>query len=316
MATYNVHGGHSLNCRGASGLLDEVNEDRKVKNKVIELLRAKGHTVYDCTDDGGTTPIKNLKNIVSKCNVHKVDLDVSIHLNAGGGHGCEVYGYSDKMSSVGARVSANIASALGITNRGFKVRTNLYVLHRTNSPAILIECCFVDSATDKARWNVDKCAHAIADAIIGNRAASAPQPKPSENENVRKAQNFANDFVDAGLKVDGKIGPNTKKAMIKVLQKCLNIDYKKNLVIDGIPGKHTYDALGNHYVKRGEKQYLVTFVECALSALGYDVLGIETPGIFGAGLEYAVKKVQEKRGLKADGVADHDTLRSVISMLS
>ena len=122
--------------------------------------------------------------------------------------------------------------------------------------------------------------------------------------------------MDAGLKVDGKIGPNTKKAMIKVLQKCLNIDYKKNLVIDGIPGKHTYDALGNHYVKRGEKQYLVTFVECALSALGYDVLGIETPGIFGAGLEYAVKKVQEKRGLKADGVAGHDTLRSVISMLS
>ena len=40
----NVHGGHSLKCRGATGLLDEVNEDRKVKNKVIELLRANGHT--------------------------------------------------------------------------------------------------------------------------------------------------------------------------------------------------------------------------------------------------------------------------------
>lgn len=143
-----------------------------------------------------------------------------------------------------------------------------------------------------------------------------PSPKPSENENVRKAQHFANTFVDAGLEEDGKIGPDTKKAMIKVLQKCLNIDYKKNLAIDGIPGKHTYDVLGDHYVKRGETQYLVTFVECALSALGYDVHGIETPGIFGSGLEYAVKKVQERKGLKADGVAGHDTLRSVISMLS
>lgn len=316
MATYNVHGGHSLKCRGASGLLDEVNEDRKVKNKVIELLRAKGHTVYDCTDDGGTTPIKNLKNIVSKCNAHKVDLDVSIHLNAGGGHGCEVYGYSNKMSSVGARVSANIASALGITNRGFKVRTNLYVLHRTNSPAILIECCFVDNKEDHDKWSVDKCAHAIANAILENHAAAVPQQKRSGNENVRKAQNFANDFVDAGLKVDGENGPKTKKAMIKVLQKCLNLDYKKNLTIDGVPGKHTYDALGYHYVKKGETQYLVTFVECALSALGYDVHVIETPGIFGAGIEYAVKKLQERRGLKADGVAGHDTLRSIISMLS
>ena len=34
MSIYNVHGGHSLQCRGASGFLDEVNEDRKVKNKV------------------------------------------------------------------------------------------------------------------------------------------------------------------------------------------------------------------------------------------------------------------------------------------
>ena len=123
-------------------------------------------------------------------------------------------------------------------------------------------------------------------------------------------------FVNAGLEEDGKLGPKTKKAMIKVLQKCLNIDYGKNLAIDGIPGKHTYDELGYHYVKRGEKQYLVTFVECALSALGYDVHGIETPGKFGSGLEYAVKKVQERRGLKADGVAGHDTLRSIISMLS
>lgn len=42
MAIYNVHGGHSLICRGASGLLEEVNEDRAVKNKVIEYLRKAG----------------------------------------------------------------------------------------------------------------------------------------------------------------------------------------------------------------------------------------------------------------------------------
>lgn len=145
-----------------------------------------------------------------------------------------------------------------------------------------------------------------------------PQPssKPSENENVRKAQHFANDFVDAELKEDGFLGPKTKKAMIKVLQKCLNLDYGKHLAIDGIALKHTYDALGHHYIKRGEHQYLVTFVECALSALGYNVNGIESPGKFGSGLEYAVKKVQERGGLNADGIAGHDTLRYIISLVS
>lgn len=90
MGTYNVHAGHSLVCRGASGFLDEVNEDRKVKNKVIELLRKEGHTVYDCTDDVGDER-GNLANIVEKCNKHEVDIDISIHLNAGGGTGPEVW---------------------------------------------------------------------------------------------------------------------------------------------------------------------------------------------------------------------------------
>ncbi len=126
MSTYNVHAGHSLICRGANGILDEVTEDRKVKNSVVELLRAAGHTVYDCTDDNGKTADENLSSIVTKCNAHAVDLDVSIHLNAGRNDtagdgktgGVEVWGYNDGTKEVGARICAEIAAALGITNRG------------------------------------------------------------------------------------------------------------------------------------------------------------------------------------------------------
>ena len=96
MAVYNIHAGHSLRCRGASGYLDEVNENRKVKNRVIELLKKQGHTVHDCTDDEGATQNQNLSAIVKKCNSHQADLDVSIHLNAGGGTGTEVYYYDDE----------------------------------------------------------------------------------------------------------------------------------------------------------------------------------------------------------------------------
>lgn len=183
---FNIHGGHSLKCRGASGLLDEVNEDRAVKNKVIELLRNEGHTVYDCTDDNGKDQNSNLKAIVSKCNDHKVDLDVSIHLNAGGGTGTEVYIYSDnsKSKDEAERIVKNISNALGIRNRGVKVSKNLYVLRKTNSPALLIECCFVDNASDKAKWNADKCAKAIVEGILNksvNEHAETPAPKPHTN---------------------------------------------------------------------------------------------------------------------------------------
>ena len=185
MAIYNVHGGHSLICRGASGLLEEVNEDRAVKNKVIEYLRKAGHTVYDCTDDNGRTQGANLSAIVAKCNAHKASLDVSIHLNVGGGTGCEVENYDTGTKAVSDRICANISAALGIRNRGTKYMPDLYVLRNTKSPAILVECCFVDNAVDKSHWNVDKCAKAIAEGILGHSirssgsTASKPASKPA-----------------------------------------------------------------------------------------------------------------------------------------
>ena len=125
---FNIHAGHSLVCRGAKAMLDEVDEDRKVKRKVVELLRAEGHTVYDCTDDIGTTQSANLSNIVKKCNAHTVDLDISIHLNSGRNDyagdgktgGVEVYGYNTAVRDVGQRICQKVSGALGITNRGFK----------------------------------------------------------------------------------------------------------------------------------------------------------------------------------------------------
>lgn len=168
MAKYNVHGGHNKKVPGASGYLDEVTEDRKVKDAVIKYLRAAGHTVYDCTDDAGTTQSKNLANIVAKCNAHSgITLDISIHLNAGGGTGCEVYYTSSKGKTYAGKVSAAVASALGIKDRGAKESDTLYVLNHTTAPAILVECCFVDSETDKSKWNVDKCAKAIVEAVTG-----------------------------------------------------------------------------------------------------------------------------------------------------
>lgn len=207
MGTYNVHAGHSLVCRGASGLLDEVNEDRKVKNKVIELLRKEGHTVYDCTDDIGDER-GNLANIVKKCNAHAVDLDVSIHLNAGGGTGPEVWVYSDKLKDVAARISDKIAKTFDLNDRGVKYSQKLYVLHNTAAPALLVECCFVDSEKDKKVWNADKCAKAIVEGILNKTIADTKLQEPAKTGVAVGPCDFRVRVEVDGLKIWK--GPSTK----------------------------------------------------------------------------------------------------------
>lgn len=317
----NVHGGHSLKCRGASGYLDEVNEDRAVKNRVIELLRANGHTVYDCTDDVGKTQNANLRNIVNKCNSHKVDLDVSIHLNAGGGTGTEVYVYSDNSKAKGyaQRIVNNISNTLGIRNRGVKTRTNLYVLRKTNSPSLLVECCFVDNATDKAHWNVNKCAEAIVKGILGgscntqvthpsNPQPSVPQSHATSNkkECIKTGQQRSIDYCGHSIKIDGLYGNNTQRNINRCFQKAMNSDYKKSLSVDGIAGNNTCKALGKHYVKKGERQELVRAVQIALYCHGYNPEW--TDGIFGTKTEESVKAFQREHGLSADGIAGRNTI--------
>lgn len=186
MATYNVHGGHSLKCRGTSALLDEVVEDRKVKNKLIELLRANGNTVYDCTDDYSTTQYTNLRSIITKCNAHNVDLDISIHLNSarndrvGDGKcgGVEVYAYDDRAYGVAYQIAESIANTLGIGFHGTPVKynKNLYVLRNTKAKAVLIECCFIDDKDDADHWNATKCAMAIASALGCKTNVSTVKP--------------------------------------------------------------------------------------------------------------------------------------------
>lgn len=179
MAKFNIHAGHCPDGKGASGavgILKESTEARKVKNKVIALLKKAGQTVYDCTCDEKTTQSGCLSKIVAKCNAHEVKRDVSIHLNSGRDDkkgdkktgGVEVYIYSknSKAKSDAEQVCKYISKELGITNRGVKVNTGLYFLRKTKSPAMLIECCFVDDLDDAKKWNATKCAEAIVKALV------------------------------------------------------------------------------------------------------------------------------------------------------
>lgn len=200
MAKYNVHGGHNRKVPGASGILDEVTEDRKVKDAVIKYLRAAGHTAYDCTDDAGTTQGKNLANIVVKCNSHDgIELDISVHLNAGRDDdkgdgktgGTEVLIYSTAVKDVAKDIADEIAKEFDYALRsdettpkgcaGVKIVKSLYVLKHTKAKAVLIEPCFVDDKDDAKVWNADRCAKAIVRAITGKAVSGGSSTSGSSS---------------------------------------------------------------------------------------------------------------------------------------
>ncbi|MCI8313057.1 MAG: N-acetylmuramoyl-L-alanine amidase [Lachnospiraceae bacterium] len=183
----NVHAGHNpagkVAC-GAVGLINESTEARRVKEEVISQLRQLGHTVYDCTVDNGTGQQDVLKKIVAKCNAHIVDLDVSIHFNSGAGDkagngrttGVEVLLYSNASRAYreAEKVCKEVA-VLGFKNRGLKYRPNLAVLKNTKSPAMLIECCFVDDKDDVQLYNYQDMASAIVCGITGQRVQESEE---------------------------------------------------------------------------------------------------------------------------------------------
>jgi hypothetical protein len=150
MKSFVISSGHGKYVRGASGYLDEVDEARRVVSQVASDLRKLGATVETFNDDVSKTQNENLKRIVDFHNSKSRQLDVSVHFNAytktSKPMGTEVLYVTQ--SALSKQVSAGIASAGKLIDRGPKKRTDLYFLNNTAKPAILIEVCFVDSEAD------------------------------------------------------------------------------------------------------------------------------------------------------------------------
>jgi N-acetylmuramoyl-L-alanine amidase len=142
-----ISSGHGLHVRGASGFIDEVDEARKVVDRVAELL---GDQAIKFHDDTSTSQKQNLNTIVNFHNKQKRDLDVSVHFNAymttDGGRGTEVLYVTQYEAAL--VMAQSIATAGEFINRGAHKRSDLFFLNGTTEPSILIEICFVDAKAD------------------------------------------------------------------------------------------------------------------------------------------------------------------------
>jgi N-acetylmuramoyl-L-alanine amidase len=175
-----ISSGHGKYVRGASGIIDEVDEARRVVERVAEMLEARGVDVTVFHDNTSQTQSENLNCIVSYHNSQERDLDVSVHFNA----------YVETTKPMGVEVlyvtqgelagdlSRAIAEAGDLIDRGAKKRTDLAFLNGTEMPSVLIETAFVDSSADASAYqaNFEGVCDAIATVLGGPAEETAPPP--------------------------------------------------------------------------------------------------------------------------------------------
>ena len=130
------------------------------------------------------------------------------------------------------------------------------------------------------------------------KPSTSTQSKPSGNSLVRLGQQHAINFTGHTIAVDGLVGKETNRMKARVLQHAINLDYKKGIGEDGIFGRKSKAALGSHYVKKGERQYMVTAAEILMYLNGINPNGVECPGKYGNGLVRASRQKFGDDGLK------------------
>ena len=181
-----IRGGHNFNITGASEILDEVTENRKIYPKVIEYLQIAGEETIDCTPEVTETKADDLNYGVSMANSEGAHLFASIHLNCsnGAGYGTEVLYKTEEEKIIAERI-VNKLAALGFKNRGVKEdKRGLYEFAYCDMPNVIVECFFCDNQEDVDLYNSigpDAIGKSIAEGILG-RDIVAETPSPVEEE--------------------------------------------------------------------------------------------------------------------------------------
>ena len=144
--------GHGGTDSGAVGHLVEKEVNLVEALACRDFLEAHGvQVLMSRTSDEDDLLIDEIR----ECNAFAPDLAISVHNNAGGGDGFECfYHYKGGTSKTLAQNIEAEVKAIGQNSRGCKARlnssgTDYYgFIRETACPAVIVEGCFVDNATD------------------------------------------------------------------------------------------------------------------------------------------------------------------------
>jgi N-acetylmuramoyl-L-alanine amidase len=205
-----ISSGHGLYVRGAHGIIDEVDEARKVVDHLSDALNKRGVQVEVFHDDISKSQSENLDRIVDYHNDQERDLDISVHFNAfeqtDAPRGVEVLYVTQ--AELAGELSAIIAEAGGFINRGGKYNGGLAFLNGTDKPSVLLEGCFVDSEADCDLYeeNFEEIIEAIA-TILGGPLDEEEVPerpvRPERPDRPQRPPGFPIPRVD--IEVSGEV---------------------------------------------------------------------------------------------------------------
>ena len=269
---------------GAVGLIKEEEIINTVGNKVITKLRTLGHNVIECRPSTASSTSNSLNKRCATANNNNVELFVSIHANAGGGVGTEIYTYNAKQHSYAVNVLNNICS-LGFRNRGIKSGNNLAVINGTSMEAMLIEICFVDTQSDVNlyRNNIENIADAIVKGLVGTTTHTQATTSHVQTNNTV-----------------------TVNLHLRDLQSAYNHDYGQNIYVDGIRGQQVENMLNRLCLRVGSRGQCVGWLQCRVGAKIDDIFGNETKN--------KVMEFQRNNGLVVDGIAGRNTFNKLLEI--
>jgi N-acetylmuramoyl-L-alanine amidase len=241
--------GHNAAYDGGKVGVNCITEDectKKVGTLVKSKLKALGYRVVDCSPVNATSERNSLQQRTNKANASGADYFVSIHFNASEGakgYGTEVYYTGNPGKNLASSVHSQIVG-LGYADRGIKYNNTYYILRNTVMPAILIECAFVDSASDMKKYNPEQMASAICRGInsglkpVSNKVVTG---NLASNKPVLRSGSINYSSVGylqslLGVHSDGIFGPVTEKAV-------MNFQKKLGILVDGIVGQQTWGSL-------------------------------------------------------------------------
>ncbi|MFP7170752.1 N-acetylmuramoyl-L-alanine amidase [Terribacillus sp. 7520-G] len=146
------HGGKDPGAQGNG--LKEKDVVLEIAKKVRDRLVASGFEVK-MSRTGDTYP--TLTQRTNEANAWGADFFLSIHINAGGGHGYEDYRYitlsaSSSTGKMHATIHKHMKAKVGkygMPDRGMKQK-NLHVLRESKMAAVLTELGFIDNSKDAA----------------------------------------------------------------------------------------------------------------------------------------------------------------------
>ncbi|MDM8313542.1 N-acetylmuramoyl-L-alanine amidase [Clostridium cadaveris] len=277
--------GHGVNYDGgAIGRIEEETIINEVGTLVISKLKALGDEALSVRPSSATSLGNSLSQRCTASNNFNPDIFVSLHANAGGGRGVEIYTYGGKNLEAAQRILDNIV-ALGFRNRGIKDGSKLYVIRNTIAPAMLIEICFVD--TDDVDIYNKVGANAIADAIVKGLKGTTTQVNNQEESR-----------------------PEGNAWICRLQEEC-NSQGFSNQIVDGFAGPNTLS--GCPMVRYGARGNITKLIQERLISLGYNV-SCGADGIFGNGTKQAVMQFQQDNGLSADGIVGRNTWRALLGL--